>query len=190
MSEIKIIKEESLHKGRYELKKYSFERKTSKGKVSRNEREIYDHGPAVTALLYDSERRKILFTKQFRLPVYLNGENGELLEPCAGLVENKDGAEETMLREIKEETGYEVKELKKIFEGYTSAGFSTEKVTFFIAPYHPSQKVEEGGGLEEEGEDIKLLEMSYEEALEKLDRGEFRDVKALVLLQYLRSHLF
>jgi nudix-type nucleoside diphosphatase (YffH/AdpP family) len=155
------------------------------GKKESLQREVYDHGNAATALLYNREHRSIILTRQFRLPTYLNGnKDGFLLETCAGLLEEGEDPATTMKREILEETGYAVNKVEKVFEAYTSAGSLTELVHFYIAAYNGSQKKEEGGGLEEEGEDIRVIEMPFENALSMMERGEIRDIKAILLLQY------
>jgi nudix-type nucleoside diphosphatase (YffH/AdpP family) len=185
MATIEIKNCEILSDAHYTLKRYTYEMKMSNGKTEELQREVYDHGNAATALLYNRELRTILLTRQFRLPSYLNGnKDGFLLETCAGLLEEGEDPATTMKREILEETGYAVDSVEKVFEAYTSAGTLTELVHFYIAAYHPSQKKEEGGGLEEEGEDIRVIEMPIEKALSLMENGEIRDIKAILLLQY------
>ncbi|GAL61883.1 hypothetical protein [Algibacter lectus] len=45
-------------------------------------------------------------------------------------------------------------------------------------------KVSEGGGVETETEDIEVLELPIEEAIEMLNNGEIQDMRTIVLLQY------
>jgi GDP-mannose pyrophosphatase NudK len=149
------------------------------------QREVYDHGNAVAVLLYNNENKTFLFTRQFRLPTFLNGnDSGQLLEVCAGLIEENEPAETTLKREVLEETGYRIDVLEKVAEAYSSAGVLTELLHLFIAPYRRAQKQESGGGLKEEGENIKLVEMSFSGAFEMLKNGEFRDAKTIILLQH------
>ncbi len=74
------------------------------------------------------------------------------------------------------------KELEKVAGAYTSAGGITEFVHLFIANYRSEKKHAKTGGLE--GEDIQLIELSFDEAREKLKQGEFRDAKTIILLQH------
>lgn len=74
--------------------------------------------------------------------------------------------------------------VQKIGEAYSSAGAFTELIHFYVAPYTKKQKKEEGGGLEEEGEDIEVLELPFAEAVRMADAGEIRDLKTLMLLRY------
>ena len=125
-------------------------------------------------------------TRQFRLPTYLNGnETGMLIEACAGLLD-KDNAEDCIRRETEEETGYKVKSVRKIFEAYMSPGSVTEIVYFFVAEYSVAMKVNEGGGVDHEEENIEVLELKFEEALTMIDSGEIKDGKTIMLLQHLR----
>ena len=185
MSDIKIIKEETLSDKKYPLKFYTFQRTGSKGKLLEKKNEVYFRPDAVTVLLVDSVNRKFLLTRQFRLPTYLNGnESGYLVEACAGLIDKGESPEETAYREVKEETGYPIHDLKKVASVYTSAGGITEFQRLYIATYDSKGEHSEGGGIEEEGEDIELVEMSFDEARETLQRGEFMDAKTITLLQH------
>lgn len=184
----KIKAEEVIAKKRFTLKKVTFDVQKKDGQWQTQDREVYDIGNAATVLLYNKEQNTVILTKQFRLVTFLNGNpNGLLLETCAGKLE-KDSPEEGMIREIKEETGYQVTAIKKIFEAYLSPGSIIELVHFFIAEYNASMKVSEGGGLKEEQEDIEVLELSFTEALRMLNNGEIKDGKTIILLQYAQLH--
>ena len=71
-----------------------------------------------------------------------------------------------------------------------SPGAITEKLHFFVAEYEPSMRVSDGGGLEHEGEDIEVLELSIDEALAMIADGRIIDAKAIMLLQYAALHIF
>ena len=106
-----------------------------------------------------------------------------LVEACAGLLD-KDNAEDCIKRETEEETGYQIKEIRKIFEAYMSPGSVTEILYFFVAEYSQAMKVNEGGGIEEEQENIEVLEMTLADAMQKINSGEIKDGKTIMLLQY------
>lgn len=185
MSDIHIIEQETLADRKYPLKFYTFQRTGSKGKLLEKKNEVYFRPDAVTVLLIDDANKKFLLTKQFRLPTYLNGnEEGYLVEACAGLIDEGESPEETAYREVKEETGYPIRDLKKVAGVYTSAGGITEFQRLYIANYDSKGQHSEGGGIEEEGEDIELVEMSFDEARETLRRGNFMDAKTILLLQH------
>jgi nudix-type nucleoside diphosphatase (YffH/AdpP family) len=107
-----------------------------------------------------------------------------LIEACAGVLDN-DNPEDCIKRETEEETGYKISKLEKIFEAYMSPGSVTELLHFYIAEYADDMKVNEGGGLKEEGENIEVLEINFEKAIEMIVSGEIKDAKTIMLLQHL-----
>lgn len=188
MADIRILKEEVLSDKKYTLKQYDFERKNRKGEWTQQQKQVFDHGNAATVLLYNTEKNTVILTRQFRLASYVNGHpDGRLIETPAGLLEKGEAPEQTMLREIKEETGYDVPQVTKIFEAYSSAGVFTEIIHYFVAPYTSKQRVAKGGGLEEEGEELDVLELPFSEAWRMVESGEIRDAKTLLLLHYAKT---
>jgi nudix-type nucleoside diphosphatase (YffH/AdpP family) len=118
------------------------------------------------------------------MPTYLNGNpTGMMIEACAGLLEEDDPAE-CIRREAIEETGYEVREVRKVYETYMSPGSVTEILHLFIGEYLPEMKKGDGGGLESEHENIEVLELPFQRAMEMVENGDIRDAKTILLLQY------
>jgi nudix-type nucleoside diphosphatase (YffH/AdpP family) len=184
MNEIKILKKEILSDNWYTLRKVTYEYKTKDGIWQKQTREAYDRGNGAAILLYNKENKTVVLTKQFRLPTFINGNSsGMLIEACAGLLD-KDNPEDCIRRETEEETGYRISDVRKIFEAYMSPGSVTELLHFFIAEYSKSMKVNEGGGIEHEQEDIEVLELSFDEAIHMMESGEIKDGKTIMLLQY------
>ncbi|MCZ8022910.1 MAG: GDP-mannose pyrophosphatase NudK [Chryseotalea sp.] len=183
---VKIISSEILSNNWYTLKKVTYEFPKKDGTTSIQSREAYDRGNGATILLYNKEKKSVILTKQFRLPTFINGnESGMLIEACAGLLE-KENAEECIRRETEEETGYQLKNVKKIFEAYMSPGSVTEILHFFIAEYTEEMKVTEGGGVAHEEENIEVLEFQIKDAINKIATGEIKDAKTVMLLQYIK----
>jgi len=130
----------------------------------------------------------VLLTRQFRLPTYVNGNaSGMLLETCAGLLD-ADNPEDAIRRETREETGYEIGAVRKVFEAYMSPGSVTEILHFFVAEYSAAARVGDGGGVDDE--DIEVVEMDFDAALAAIRSGAIRDGKTIMLLQYAALHLF
>lgn len=184
---VKNMKQEVLSDKKYLLKNVNFEYHTNNGDWEKKQIEIYDAGNSVTALLYNEDADTVILTKQFRMASYLN-ENaaGVLIESCAGKLEKEEEPEEAIVREVKEETGYEITEIKKVFEAYTSPGAYTEKINCFIAGYKPEQQKTEGGGKEEEQEHVEVLELAFDKAYNMIQTGEIRDAKTIMLLQFIK----
>ncbi|HEY2647765.1 MAG TPA: GDP-mannose pyrophosphatase NudK [Puia sp.] len=186
MEQIKIIDEELLSDNWYTLKKYTYQKSKQDGSLQIQTREVYDRGNGAVIMLYNLKFKTVILTRQFRLPTYVNGnKEGFLTEACAGLLD-KDNPEEAIKRETEEETGYRIRDVRKIFESYMSPGSVSEILHFFIAEYTPSMKVNEGGGIEHEQEDIEVLEIPFDDAFEMIGTGEIRDAKTIMLLQYMK----
>ncbi|MCU7616790.1 GDP-mannose pyrophosphatase NudK [Chryseobacterium sp. PBS4-4] len=183
---VHIEKTEILSDNWYTLKKITFNIKKKDGTVETQSREAYDRGNGAVILLYNTISKTVILTKQFRMPTYINGNStGMLIEACAGLLDD-DNPEECIKRETEEETGYKISKVEKIFEAYMSPGSVTEILHFFIAEYSSEMKITNGGGLQDEGEDIEVLEIGFEKALGMIDSGEIKDAKTIMLIQHLR----
>lgn len=185
---IELVKTEVLSDDWYVLRKVTFRIRKIDGTWETHSREAYDRGNGATILLYDLSRGTVILIRQFRLPSYVNGNaSGMLIETCAGLLD-EEAPEQCIVREAREETGYEIRGVRKVFEAYMSPGSVTEVLHFFVAEYSRAQRTYSGGGVEEE--DIDVLEMSFAEALAKISSGEIRDGKTIMLLQYAALHIF
>ncbi|MDQ2820315.1 MAG: GDP-mannose pyrophosphatase [Pseudomonadota bacterium] len=183
-NEVSIIKQELLSDNWYILKKITFQRTARNGSTQCQEREVYDRGNGATILLYDALRRTVVLTRQFRLPAFMNGHSGYLIEAAAGLLD--DASPEQRIRlEAEEETGYRVGVVEPVFTAFMSPGSVTERLHFFMAPYVAADRVSAGGGLAAEGEDIEVLELGYEEAFAMVASGAIADGKTIMLLQQL-----
>lgn len=184
---VRNLNTEVLSDNWYVLRKVTFEWQKKNGDWQKQSREAYDRGNGATILLYNKDTKTVILTKQFRMPTYVNGnENGMLIEACAGLLD-KDDAENCIKRETEEETGYKITQVKKVFEAYMSPGSVTEILYFFVAEYSKDQKVNDGGGVDEE-EDIEVLELDFNKAMQMLANGEIKDGKTIMLLQYAQMH--
>ncbi len=185
---IRITRTDLLSNNWYTLNKVTYEYQNKKGEWETHSREAYDRGNGATILLYNKENRTVILTRQFRLPTYVNGNtSGMLIEACAGLLD-KDNAEDCIRKETEEETGYRISRVQKIFESYMSPGSVTEILHFFVGEYAKEMKVGAGGGLEEEQENIEVLELDFDQAYEMIQRGEIKDGKTIMLLQYAKIH--
>jgi GDP-mannose pyrophosphatase NudK len=184
LNNVNIVKTEILSDNWYTLRKVTYQTTNSSGAVQTQSREAYDRGNGATILLYNTTTRRVILTRQFRMPTYLNGnKSGYLIECCAGLLD-MDNPEECIKRETEEETGYKVSDVKKVFEAYMSPGSVTEILYFFVAEYAKEMKVSDGGGLDEESENIEVIELPFQQALDMIGTGEIKDAKTIMLLQY------
>ncbi|SDH69309.1 NUDIX domain-containing protein [Paraburkholderia phenazinium] len=180
---VRIIDTTVLSDDWYVLKKTTFDFQRRDGSWQRQSRETYDRGNGATILLLDRARRTVILTRQFRLPAFVNGHDGMMLEAAAGLLDNAS-PEERIRAEAEEETGYRVRDVQKVFEAYMSPGSVTEKLHFFIAEYDAASRIGAGGGIEAEGEDLEVIELTLDEALTAVRHGEIVDAKTIMLLQH------
>lgn len=181
---VRNIKKEILSDNWYTLNKLTFEYQTADGSWETQHREAYDRGNGAAILLYNLTKNTVVLTRQFRMPTYINGNtDGMMIEVCAGLLDGNH-PEACIKKEVEEETGYKVDKVVKVFESYMSPGSVTEILYFFIGSYENAIKVNEGGGAEDETENIEVLEYSFEKALEMIASGEIKDAKTIMLLQY------
>lgn len=171
----------------YVLRKVTFDFLRSDGTWQRQSRETYDRGNGATILLIDPDTGNVVLTRQFRMPAFVNGHDGMLIEAAGGLLD--DASPEVRIRaEAEEETGYRVTHIRKVFEAFMSPGSVTEKLYFYIGEYDASMRVSSGGGLHEEGEDLEVIEVPLHRALEMIEQGEIIDGKTIMLLQYAALH--
>lgn len=184
---VENLQSEVLSDKTFLLKEYRFTyRDTEESKPEMHLREIYDHGDGASVLLYNSDKKTVVLTRQFRLPTYLNGsKTGMSLEICAGSLDG-DTPEVCAKKEALEETGYKIEKVEKVLEAYASPAVMTELAHLFIAEYNDEMKVTTGGGLAEEQEYIEVLEYDFEEAFKMISTGDIRDARTIMLLQYLK----
>jgi nudix-type nucleoside diphosphatase (YffH/AdpP family) len=185
---VKNLHTEILSNNWYILKKVNYDYLKKDGTWQSQTREAYDRGNGATILLYNKDQQTVILTRQFRMPTYINGnENGMLIETCAGLLD-RDNPEDCIKRETEEETGYKISSVKKVMEAYMSPGSVTEILYFFVAEYAKEMKATDGGGIEHEQEDIEVLEVNFDKALNMISTGEIKDGKTIMLLQYAKIH--
>lgn len=181
---IKIQKTELLSDNWYLLNKVTFDYQKKDDSWITQKREVYDRGNGAAILLYNTQQKTVILTRQFRLPTYLNGnDSGMMIEVCAGLLD-EDNPEQCIIRETEEETGYRLTKVTKIMQTYMSPGAVTEILYLFVGAYDQSMKVSEGGGVAHEQENIDVLEMPYEEAYAMIASGQIQDAKTIMLLQH------
>lgn len=186
---VRLIASEILSQRKYLLRMITFAWRRGDGSWQEQKREVYDKGDGATILLYNRTTRSVVLIRQFRLPAFLNGYGAQLIEAAAGMLDGAAPAER-IRAEVSEETGYAVGHVEKVFEAFMSPGAFTEKLHFFVAEYDPKSRPDAGGGLADEGEDIEVLELGFDDAYAMIAAGEIVDVKTIALLQWAKLNLF
>jgi nudix-type nucleoside diphosphatase (YffH/AdpP family) len=148
-----------------------------------------ERGNSVAVLAYNLDTNKLILVNQFRYPTYKDGQ-GWIIETIAGMVDAGETPEAAARREVREETGLDVSALEHIATFYPSPGGSSEQIfLYYSAVSGESIKYNNTGGLVNEGEDILSIEISLEDALEKIRSGEIMDAKTIIGVYWLENRL-
>lgn len=160
------------------------------GEMSRQIRRLsLERGDSVAILIYNTTTEKIILINQFRYPTYQHGD-GWIIETIAGMVDHKEGPEETARRETQEETGLHITAFEQIATFYLSPGGSSERIFLYYSEVSGEHaKYESTGGLLHEGEDIEVIELSLPEALAKIRSGKILDAKTIIGIYWLENQL-
>jgi nudix-type nucleoside diphosphatase (YffH/AdpP family) len=184
-SQFRITKTEIMAKRWSSLSELTVEATMRDGRKMVLRREVADHGPGAAILAVDPERGTCLLVRQWRAGMAYNGDDGFLIEVCAGLLD-ADHPEECVRREAFEELGTRVSDIRHVCDTYSSPGALSEKLCLFVGTYSEPDRVNAGGGLLEEGEDIEVLEMPIDEAYGMIATGKITDAKTIILLQHVK----
>ncbi|MFD1395112.1 NUDIX domain-containing protein [Kroppenstedtia eburnea] len=139
-------------------------------------RELVRHSGAVSVLAVTGEG-KIVLVRQYRKPL-----EKEILELPAGKLEPGEDPADCALRELEEETGYRAAELTHLVSFYTSPGFADELLHLYEA-----QGVSEGTFRPDEDEFVERVELTLEEAFDRMKSGEICDAKTVTALYILQG---
>ena len=186
--DVRDVEVEVLCDAWYVLRRATFEQRQPDGTWRREQREAYDRGNGVCALLHDPDRDTVLLVRQYRAPAHLNDHpDGMLLELPAGLIDAGEDAAEAIRRELIEEVGHDVADLRRLWTLYMSPGSVTEHVTFFLGTYGAQTRVGAGGGAHEHDhtEHVAVVELTVEDALTMIVAGEIADAKTVLAIEHL-----
>lgn len=182
---IEIREKATAFKGYFQVDRYRLRhRKFDGGWTEEMTREVFERGHAAAVLLYDPERDAVVLIEQFRPGAYAAGLDPWLIEVVAGIIEEGETPEEVVRREAVEEAGCTVTALHPIGCFIASPGASSETVVVFCGRCDSRGA---GGihGLDHEHEDIRVLALGRQEALERLAAGGIANLPAVVALQWL-----
>lgn len=179
---VRLRELKTLSDNHYLLRRASFDFQRRDGSWQHQVRESYDIGDAAVVLPLDRVRGRIVLIRQFRWPVFEAGYRRPLIEAIAGKLDG-DTPEVCIVREAMEEAGIAIGNARLIANCFVSPGAVKERSSCFLADYDSTAPRAAGGGHAHEGEDIEVLEMSLDEAVAMIARGEIVDMKTIMLLQ-------
>ena len=181
---VRIVREEILSDHYLPLKNVTYAQRRQGGELQVQSREVYDCADGAAVLLYNRAHRSVVLTRQFRIGARLAGHDGFLLEAAAGMLDGADPATRA-LAEAREETGYDIDRVQPALQLYASPASTTERIHLFIAEYERERRCGDGGGKPEEGEDIEVVELDFDDALAMIETGDIADAKTVLLLMHL-----
>ncbi|MDH5517769.1 MAG: NUDIX domain-containing protein [Gammaproteobacteria bacterium] len=182
----KIITKNILYKGFLSIEEYQLTHELyAGGQTSLISRQLMERGHAVAVLLFDPVENNLLLIEQFRIGAKDDVDSPWLVELVAGMIEQDEDAAQVAIREVREEAGVEVKNLRELFTYYSSPGGCSERVTLF---YGEVDSLSAGGfhGLDSEQEDIKVIVMDYDEAISQMASGRINSATPILGLQWLQ----
>jgi len=145
------------------------------------ERQVYRTRQACAVLIYDTVIDRLILVRQFRIQAHMNGQ-GWVIELAAGMLDDGEDPAEAAVREVAEETGYEVQRLQPVSTFLSAPGVMTERIHIFYAEVAGRARV--ATGLDEEGEDIETLALTPDEVDAMLKSGEICDAKTIIGLMW------
>jgi nudix-type nucleoside diphosphatase (YffH/AdpP family) len=179
---VKLRELKTLSDYHYILRRADFDWRRSDGTWQAQKRESYDMGDGAAVLPLDRARGRVLLIRQLRWPAFERGHHRLLVEAVAGKLDG-DEPEACVVREAMEEAGIVITRPQLVTHCFMSPGAVKERLSLFLADYDSTAPRQKGGGHADEGEDIETFEVSLDEALAMVARGEIIDAKTIILLQ-------
>jgi ADP-ribose pyrophosphatase len=186
--DVEVVEKKTAYSGYFRIDRYRLRYSLYEGGTSPEVvREIFERGQVAALLMIDPDRDAVVLIEQFRPGPFAAGDPPWLIETVAGVIEGDESAEEMARREAMEEANCEITDLFPIMRFFTSPGASTESVTLFCGRVDSSNA---GGvhGLDDEGEDIRVMVVSVDEALSLLNEGRIVNAKTIIALQWLAAN--
>ena len=141
-------------------------------------REYIDH-PGAVAIVPFINKTDIIMVKQYRYPV-----DKITYEIPAGKLDKKESLLKCAKRELKEETGYTAKQIKKLTSFYPSTAFSNEELIIYTA-----KNLVPGKQNPDDDEFIERVTVPFKQALQMIKQGKIKDAKTVIALLYVASKI-
>lgn len=149
--------------------------------------ELLERKSAVAILPYDPVLDRVILIEQFRPGALTDPKSPWLLEIPAGVIEPNEPPEKVAYREMLEEAGCDVLALHPIFEFYVSPGGANEYLHLYCSKVD-ARTAEGIHGLTNENEDIRVINLSADEAFVEIYSGRIKTAPALLSLMWLQIH--
>ncbi|MDQ7002056.1 MAG: NUDIX domain-containing protein [Ghiorsea sp.] len=167
----KILEKVSLFQGFFKFERFKIKHDTFEGDSLTIERELLERGDAVAILLYDKHYDEVLLIEQFRIAPAVRNDNAWMIEVVAGMLDEGEDKVACAIRESVEEAGYRPFDIQFLGKSYASPGGTSECLYMYLGHVDKDKPVAEGGGLDEEHEDIRSFWVSRQEAVRMVKDG-------------------
>jgi len=188
--EVKIQSRNYVFRGFIQVEKVSLQHRlfNQTEYTSTIHRELIHRPEAAGVLIYDDVQQKFALIEQFRVGAVDDSHSPWQLEIIAGVLDGDESPESCIRRESLEECGCVINELQHLFSFYPSAGAGSELFHLYSASTTLPQ---EGGvfGLADEGENIQLHLIDYDDITILLKNGRLRNAPVIMALQWLQQHI-
>lgn len=154
------------------------------------DREIFERSTDAVAILpYDPVTEEVVLIEQFRPGALKDKVSPWLIEIVAGMIDLGETEIQAAVRELQEESGLNIKpsDLHYVNSVYPSPGGCSEKVTLYIGRISTNHLLSHGG-LDSEGEDIRVFKLPVKHAFECCRNGRINNAPALLALQHLQLY--
>lgn len=165
------------------------------GTMSRDEaRLVFERGDSVAVVLYNTDANAVVLVRQFKVPSLVarrrddpSTTDGWITEATAGMIDPNETAEQAIIRETMEETGYRISNPRLIGRFFSSPGGTSERIFLYFAQVRDSDRIGKGGGLE--GEDIEVLQTPLQDLMQALAQCSIEDPKLAIGIYWLKDYL-
>jgi ADP-ribose pyrophosphatase len=183
--QFRIIDAETKANGFLPLKRYRLQHSLFAGGQSAELiRERVEGYRAASMLPYDPVRDEVVLVEQFRIGAMEDPAGAWILEVVGGIISGAQSSEQVARQEAMEEAGCEVGELLPICEFMVSPGTSSERISLFCGRVD-STTADGIHGVDAEGEDIRVVVMSADDAIAGITTGRINSTASIIALQWL-----
>lgn len=186
MDRVRILQQQRVFNDIFAIDEAVVEHRKHDGSWSAPTRQLcFERGDSVGVLLVKRETGNLVLVNQFRYPTYEKGP-GWITEIVAGGLREGESPEAAIAREVREETGYEVENLRPITTFYVSPGGTSERVLLYYGEVSEATQVAAGEGLGVGDEDIRVIEITPAELWDDTLAGRQQDAKTIIALLWWR----
>lgn len=165
------------------------------GTMSPDERRlVFERGDSVAVLLYNADTSSVVMVNQFKVPSLMarrrdnpDTSDGWITEATAGMINLDETAEQAIIRETAEETGYRISNPRLISKFFSSPGGTSERIFLYFAEVREGDRVGSGGGVD--GEDVTVLQVPVGDLMQSLEHGSIEDPKLAIGAYWLKDYL-